>query len=200
VKYILILLHQAGVFNYLCMMHGTTKLKNHANHFITDIIMQQRYGNTAVRSEVITTVLLCIQVIWKDTLLTGRYGSNWSFDRSQSVHGARKYLPHNTLLTPQETSSFMMNLVLKWWHTLKFCLPLLPWYDTPTLLRSEILTAVLLKIQVFCDVTFNHWASSSWEAKGSQLGEYLAVLLGPNDTEDVTNTSLENKASNSKSL
>ena len=26
-KYILILLHQAGVFNYHCMMHGTTKRK-----------------------------------------------------------------------------------------------------------------------------------------------------------------------------
>jgi len=27
VKYILILLHQADVLNYHCMMHGTTKLK-----------------------------------------------------------------------------------------------------------------------------------------------------------------------------
>jgi len=39
VKYILILLHQAGVSNYHCMMHGTTKLKNCPKHVeLTGII------------------------------------------------------------------------------------------------------------------------------------------------------------------
>jgi len=91
-----------------------------------EIIMKQRHGNTAVRSEVITAMLLCVQVIWKDTILTSRYGSFLSFDGSQCVHSAGTCLPHNTVLTSQETSSFMMNLVLNWWHTLKFCMPLLP--------------------------------------------------------------------------
>jgi hypothetical protein len=79
--------------------------------------MKQRHGNNAVRFEVITAMLLWIQISWKDTILTGRYGSYWSFDGSQCVHGAGKCLPHNTVLTLQETSIFMMNLVLNWWHT-----------------------------------------------------------------------------------
>jgi hypothetical protein len=48
-----------------------------------EIIMKQRHGKTAVRSEVITTLLLFVQLIWKDTILTGRYGSYLSVDRSQ---------------------------------------------------------------------------------------------------------------------
>jgi len=40
VKYILILLHQAGVFIYQCMMHGTTKLKNAAKD--TALVKKQK--------------------------------------------------------------------------------------------------------------------------------------------------------------
>ena len=55
--------------------------------------MKQRHGNTAVISEVLTAVLLCIQVIWKDTILTGTYSSYQSFDGSecsqcQELHGS----------------------------------------------------------------------------------------------------------------
>jgi len=82
-----------------------------------DIILKQRHGNNAVRTEVNTAVLLWIQAIWKDTTLTGRYGSYWSSDGSQCVYGAGKCLPHNTVLKSQETSIFMLKLVLNWWHT-----------------------------------------------------------------------------------
>ena len=51
-KYILILLHKAGVFNYHCMMHGTTKLKKKKKigvfnfmrsflHYVLDAILAQ---------------------------------------------------------------------------------------------------------------------------------------------------------------
>lgn len=139
-------------------------------------IMKQRHDNIAVRSEVLTAMLLWIQVIWTYTILSGRYGSYSGFEGKQRVHTARNYLPHKTVLTSQEASIFMMELVLNWWHTLKFYMPLLPSHDTPTILRSDILTALLLKIQVFSDVTLNYWASSSWKAKGSQLGTSLFFL------------------------
>jgi hypothetical protein len=78
----------------------------------------------------------------------------------------------------QETSIFMMNLVLNWWHTeVLHAIAPMTWHSHTMTWHShtsEILTAVLLKIQVFCDV---NWVTGQVVPEKPKDHSWVSTLL-----------------------